>query len=156
MGGSRPYPAVYQLVGNDFFEGAAAVFIVQQPPRAACLHPLSRKNGTLESTMAGDYNTGTSVSMTNDRNGRLHEEPARLARSGPDWPLIGLFKSSPGTPGIQDGQHEAHFPPTQTTVSLLPLVAAPATCSDSRSAGQNGPPMVTLSIRKSEICAIIR
>jgi hypothetical protein len=31
------YPAVHRLVGNDFFEGAAAVFIVQQPPRAAYL-----------------------------------------------------------------------------------------------------------------------
>lgn len=31
------YPVVHRLVGNDFFEGAAAVFIAQQPPRAAYL-----------------------------------------------------------------------------------------------------------------------
>jgi hypothetical protein len=31
------FPAVHRLVGNDFFEGAAAVFIVRQPPRAAYL-----------------------------------------------------------------------------------------------------------------------
>jgi hypothetical protein len=31
------YPAVYRLVGNDFFEGAAGLFISQHPPRAAYL-----------------------------------------------------------------------------------------------------------------------
>jgi hypothetical protein len=31
------YPAVHRLVGADFFEGAAARFIAQQPPRAAYL-----------------------------------------------------------------------------------------------------------------------
>jgi hypothetical protein len=31
------YPAVHRLVGADFFEGAAALFIAQHPPRAAYL-----------------------------------------------------------------------------------------------------------------------
>ncbi len=31
------FPAVQRLVGHDFFEGAAAVFIAQRPPRAAYL-----------------------------------------------------------------------------------------------------------------------
>jgi hypothetical protein len=31
------FPAVHRLVGNDFLEGAAAVFIAQHPPRAAWL-----------------------------------------------------------------------------------------------------------------------
>jgi hypothetical protein len=31
------YPAVHRLVGDDFFAGAAALFIAQQPPRAAYL-----------------------------------------------------------------------------------------------------------------------
>src|SRR5215469_3226259 len=31
------YPAVHRLVGNDLFEGAAAVFITRQPPQAAYL-----------------------------------------------------------------------------------------------------------------------
>jgi hypothetical protein len=31
------YPAVHRLVGNDFFEGAAALFIAQHPPGAAYL-----------------------------------------------------------------------------------------------------------------------
>ncbi len=31
------YPAVHRLVGNDFFEGAAALFIAQHPPSAAYL-----------------------------------------------------------------------------------------------------------------------
>ncbi len=31
------YPAVHRLVGNDFFEGAAALFIAQHPPCAAYL-----------------------------------------------------------------------------------------------------------------------
>src|SRR2546428_7591651 len=31
------YPAVHRLVGNDFFAGAAALFIAQHPPRAAYL-----------------------------------------------------------------------------------------------------------------------
>jgi hypothetical protein len=31
------YPAINRLVGNDFFEGAAALFIAQRPPRAAYL-----------------------------------------------------------------------------------------------------------------------
>ena len=31
------FPAVHGLVGSDFFEGAAAVFIAQHPPRAAWL-----------------------------------------------------------------------------------------------------------------------
>jgi hypothetical protein len=31
------YPAVHRLVGNDFFEGAAVVFITRQPPQAAYL-----------------------------------------------------------------------------------------------------------------------
>jgi hypothetical protein len=31
------YPAVHRLVGADFFEGAAALFIAQHPPRAAHL-----------------------------------------------------------------------------------------------------------------------
>jgi hypothetical protein len=30
------YPAVHKLVGNDFFEGAAAEFVTQHPPRSAC------------------------------------------------------------------------------------------------------------------------
>jgi Putative DNA-binding domain len=30
------YPAVHKLVGDDFFEGAAAAFVVQHPPRSAC------------------------------------------------------------------------------------------------------------------------
>jgi hypothetical protein len=30
------YPAVYKLVGGDFFEGAAAAFIAEYPPRSAC------------------------------------------------------------------------------------------------------------------------
>src|SRR5271168_2780237 len=32
-----PYPAINRLVGGDFFEGAAARFIAQHPPRAAYL-----------------------------------------------------------------------------------------------------------------------
>src|SRR5215470_6352362 len=31
------YPAVYRLVGADFFDGAAGQFIAQHPPRTACL-----------------------------------------------------------------------------------------------------------------------
>jgi len=31
------FPAVHRLVGNDFFAGAAAVFIAKEPPREACL-----------------------------------------------------------------------------------------------------------------------
>jgi hypothetical protein len=31
------FPAIHRLVGKDFFEGAAAVFIARQPPRAAYL-----------------------------------------------------------------------------------------------------------------------
>jgi Putative DNA-binding domain len=31
------YPAVHKLVGNDFFEGAAGLFIAQHPPRTAHL-----------------------------------------------------------------------------------------------------------------------
>lgn len=31
------YPAVHRLVGADFFEGAARIFIAQHPPRCACL-----------------------------------------------------------------------------------------------------------------------
>jgi hypothetical protein len=31
------FPAVHLLVGDDFFAGAAAMFISQHPPRAACL-----------------------------------------------------------------------------------------------------------------------
>ena len=31
------YPAVYGLVGAEFFEGAAAIFVRQQVPRRACL-----------------------------------------------------------------------------------------------------------------------
>jgi Putative DNA-binding domain len=31
------YPAVRKLVGDEFFEGAAAAFIAQHPPRSACL-----------------------------------------------------------------------------------------------------------------------
>jgi hypothetical protein len=31
------FPAVHRLVGDEFFAGAAAAFIGQQPPRAACL-----------------------------------------------------------------------------------------------------------------------
>jgi hypothetical protein len=31
------YPAVHRLVGNDFFDGAAGLFIAQHPPRAAYL-----------------------------------------------------------------------------------------------------------------------
>jgi hypothetical protein len=31
------YPAIHQLVGNDFFEGAARLFIAQHPPCAAYL-----------------------------------------------------------------------------------------------------------------------
>jgi hypothetical protein len=31
------FPAVHRLVGDDFFAGVAAVFIAQDPPRAACL-----------------------------------------------------------------------------------------------------------------------
>jgi putative DNA-binding protein len=31
------YPAVKQLVGDDFFEGAARIFIAADPPRSACL-----------------------------------------------------------------------------------------------------------------------
>jgi hypothetical protein len=31
------YPAIHRLVGADFFEGAAALFIAQHPPRAAYL-----------------------------------------------------------------------------------------------------------------------
>lgn len=31
------FPAVHRLVGDDFFAGAAAVFIARHPPRAACL-----------------------------------------------------------------------------------------------------------------------
>jgi hypothetical protein len=30
------YPAVHKLVGADFFESAAAVFLAQHPPRSAC------------------------------------------------------------------------------------------------------------------------
>jgi hypothetical protein len=30
------YPAVHKLVGNEFFEGAAAEFVAQHPPRSAC------------------------------------------------------------------------------------------------------------------------
>jgi hypothetical protein len=30
------YPAVHRLVGDEFFEGAAAAFIAQHPPRSAC------------------------------------------------------------------------------------------------------------------------
>jgi len=32
------YPAVQRLAGADFFEGVAQLFIVQHPPRAACLN----------------------------------------------------------------------------------------------------------------------
>src|SRR5215468_8797435 len=31
------YPAVYKLVGADFFEGAAGLFIARHPPRSAYL-----------------------------------------------------------------------------------------------------------------------
>lgn len=31
------YPAIYRLVGAEFFEGAARVFIEEQPPHSACL-----------------------------------------------------------------------------------------------------------------------
>jgi hypothetical protein len=31
------YPAVHRLVGADFFEGAARVFIEERPPQSACL-----------------------------------------------------------------------------------------------------------------------
>ena len=31
------YPAIHRLVGNDFFEGAAGVFIARHPPCAAYL-----------------------------------------------------------------------------------------------------------------------
>ena len=31
------YPAVQRLVGDDFFEGAAQIFISGEPPRSACL-----------------------------------------------------------------------------------------------------------------------
>jgi hypothetical protein len=31
------YPAVARLVGDDFFEGAARIFIAGEPPRSACL-----------------------------------------------------------------------------------------------------------------------
>ena len=30
------YPAVHQLVGDEFFEGAAAAFVARHPPRSAC------------------------------------------------------------------------------------------------------------------------
>jgi hypothetical protein len=30
------YPAVHKLVGDDFFEAAAATFVAQHPPRSAC------------------------------------------------------------------------------------------------------------------------
>lgn len=30
------YPAVYKLVGDDFFEGVVAAFVAQHPPRSAC------------------------------------------------------------------------------------------------------------------------
>jgi hypothetical protein len=30
------YPAVHKLVGDDFFEGAAAAFVAEHPPRSAC------------------------------------------------------------------------------------------------------------------------
>jgi hypothetical protein len=30
------YPAVHKLVGDDFFEAAAAAFVAQHPPRSAC------------------------------------------------------------------------------------------------------------------------
>jgi hypothetical protein len=31
------YPAVHRLVGDDFFAGAASLFIAERPPRSACL-----------------------------------------------------------------------------------------------------------------------
>jgi len=56
--------------------------------------------------------------------GPTQERSAPLALaslgSGPDRPLIGLFKSSTGTLGIWDGQHEARATgPIGATVSLL-------------------------------------
>ena len=48
--------------------------------------------------------------------------PSLSLGSGPGRPLLGLFKSSSGTLGIWNGQHEAHFVrrgPIGTNVSLL-------------------------------------
>jgi hypothetical protein len=60
--------------------------------------------------------------------------------SGPDRPLLGLLKSSSGTLGIGDGQHEAHFARDAGPIGDN-LMAAPVPCSAGRSAGPNGPPM---------------
>lgn len=35
------YPAIHRLVGDEFFEGAALLFIAKHPPRAACLDEYS-------------------------------------------------------------------------------------------------------------------
>src|SRR5437879_3127718 len=37
------YPAVYRLVGAEFFEGAARIFIEAHPPKRACLDDYGEK-----------------------------------------------------------------------------------------------------------------
>ena len=39
----------------------------------------------------------------------MHKPPFASVGSGPDRPVLGLFKSSSGTLGMWHGQHEAHF-----------------------------------------------
>src|SRR5258708_3365193 len=72
-------------------------------------------------------NIGKPAGQFHIRRALMRPTQERLVRlvslgSGPDRPLLGLFKSSSGTLGIWNGQHEAHFArrgPIGTNVSLL-------------------------------------
>src|SRR5262245_45742417 len=63
--------------------------------------------------------------------------------TGPGRPLLGVFKSSSGTLGIWDGQHEAHLArraPTRANCFPAALMAAPVPWSAGRSADSQWAP----------------
>ncbi len=91
------YPAVHRLVGAEFFEGAAAIFIAQHPPQAAWLD----EYGAEFADFVRDFDPAASLPYLADV-ARLEWAVSR-ALHAPDEPPLDLQRLQALSPEVQVG-----------------------------------------------------
>jgi hypothetical protein len=106
------FPAVHRLVGNDFFEGAASVFIAQHPPRAAWLDAY----GAAFPRFLHDFPPAASLEYLAD--------VARL-----EW-AVSRALHAPDVAPLDLARLQALRPEDQARVSFVPHPALTLLCAD--------------------------
>jgi hypothetical protein len=106
------FPAVHRLVGDDFFEGAAAVFIAQHPPRAAWLDAY----GAEFPQFLGDFPPAVSLEYLPDA--------ARL-----EWAVSRALHAPDAAP-LDLARLQALRPEDQARICFAPHPAVSLLCAD--------------------------